>query len=203
MHGGQRCVANPVFPLRRPACEHATQLSMSIAFGRALGSRTWLCSRLIARTMSAAAPTQAPAHEFLRFVDASPSPFHAVHTVSEMLRAAGFEQLHERDAWGSLRPNGKYFVTRNQSALVRWPCARKICAADPWCGCPGGVLRGRPLRARQRLFHCGGAHGQPVPEDQAHLQDRGLRLPVGRGGDVRWRAVAHVVRPRPGHRGAG
>lgn len=56
---------------------------------------------------------------FLRFINASPSPFHAVHETAQRLAAAGFTQLHEEDSWtGAVRPGGKYFVTRNQSAVV-------------------------------------------------------------------------------------
>lgn len=57
------------------------------------------------------------AQKFLEFVNASKTPFHAVDTVSKMLIANGFEKLSEKEAW-NVKPNGKYFYTRNQSTIV-------------------------------------------------------------------------------------
>ncbi|EIW82401.1 aspartyl aminopeptidase [Coniophora puteana RWD-64-598 SS2] len=59
------------------------------------------------------------AKRFLTFVNASPTPFHAVHNASARLEAAGFQKIRETDDWEkALRPQGKYYFTRNQSALV-------------------------------------------------------------------------------------
>lgn len=60
------------------------------------------------------------AREFLQFVNASPSPFHAVAYASSLLKQHGFKELSERndDQWSSIQPNGKYFFTRNQSSLI-------------------------------------------------------------------------------------
>jgi aspartyl aminopeptidase len=55
-------------------------------------------------------------NELLNYLDQSPSPFHAVNSLSSELLAKGFTQLHERDIW-DLTP-GKYFVTRNNSSLT-------------------------------------------------------------------------------------
>ena len=51
------------------------------------------------------------------FLDASPTPFHAVASVKAQLTAAGYAELREDDAW-HLEPEGRYFVTRNDSALI-------------------------------------------------------------------------------------
>tara|TARA_R110000772_G_scaffold131761_7_gene240178 strand:- start:114290 stop:115591 length:1302 start_codon:yes stop_codon:yes gene_type:complete len=59
--------------------------------------------------------------DLLRFLDASPTPFHAVETMAMALRAAGFETLDERDEW-QLKPGGRYFVVRNGSSLVAFSC---------------------------------------------------------------------------------
>lgn len=60
-----------------------------------------------------------------RFIDASPSPFHAVQTVVKRLEAAGFTRLRECDPWSpsaaapmEITPGGRYFVVRNGSAIV-------------------------------------------------------------------------------------
>lgn len=51
------------------------------------------------------------------FLDASPTPFHAVTTMSAKLEASGFKRLDERNSWRHLTP-GRYFVTRNDSSLI-------------------------------------------------------------------------------------
>jgi aspartyl aminopeptidase len=57
------------------------------------------------------------ADRLLRFIDSSPSPFHAVATAVEDLDAAGFIRLDERSAWPS--DAGDFYVTRGGS-LVAW-----------------------------------------------------------------------------------
>jgi aspartyl aminopeptidase len=57
------------------------------------------------------------AEDFITFVNASPSPFHAVAESRKRLEAAGFKALSERDAF-AISQNGKYYFTRNQSAIV-------------------------------------------------------------------------------------
>ena len=53
----------------------------------------------------------------LGFLDASPTPFHAVQNMCGMLRNAGFIELDERQKW-SLEEGKKYFVTRNDSSVI-------------------------------------------------------------------------------------
>lgn len=52
-----------------------------------------------------------------QFLDASPTPFHAVSSIASRLRDAGFTALDERDRWDVLTA-GKYFVTRNGSSII-------------------------------------------------------------------------------------
>ncbi len=54
---------------------------------------------------------------FLKFVNASPSPFHAVDEMIQRLTSAGFKELSERNAFNA-QPNGKYYFTRNKSCLI-------------------------------------------------------------------------------------
>lgn len=64
------------------------------------------------------APPQS-ALDFLDFVNASPTPYHAVHSAIARLEKAGFQKVHERDNWtASLRPGGQYYMTRNGSTVV-------------------------------------------------------------------------------------
>lgn len=57
------------------------------------------------------------AEELLDFIEESPSAFHTVESVKKMLIPQGFRELHIMDKW-SLAPGGKYFTTRNSSALI-------------------------------------------------------------------------------------
>ena len=60
----------------------------------------------------------------LPFLSRSPSPFHAVKNMLELLLAAGFTPLHEGDAW-QLQPGRRYVVTRNDSSLIAFVYGRK------------------------------------------------------------------------------
>jgi aspartyl aminopeptidase len=65
------------------------------------------------------------AQDFLKFVDNSPSPFHAVESAVSRLTAAGFQEIKEAASWKSLAPNGRYFFTRNSSAVVAFTIGGK------------------------------------------------------------------------------
>jgi aspartyl aminopeptidase len=51
------------------------------------------------------------------FVDASPSPFHAVAEIVRRLRAAGFSELDERERW-SLAPGDARYVVRDGGSVA-------------------------------------------------------------------------------------
>ena len=53
----------------------------------------------------------------LEFLNDSPTPFHAVKQLKQLLTAEGFEQLAEHNSW-SLKPGGCYFVVRNGSSIA-------------------------------------------------------------------------------------
>jgi aspartyl aminopeptidase len=57
------------------------------------------------------------AQELIDFIYESPTAFHAVHTVKERLYNCGFIQLQEDEMW-NLKKGGKYFVTKNDSAIA-------------------------------------------------------------------------------------
>lgn len=54
-----------------------------------------------------------------RFIDASPSPFHAVATAASLLDGAGFTRLDEAAAWPADAGRGRRYVVRD-GALVAW-----------------------------------------------------------------------------------
>ncbi len=53
----------------------------------------------------------------LQFLQQSPTPFHAVSSLSALLEQAGFHRLDETDAW-TLKKNSSYYVVRNSSAII-------------------------------------------------------------------------------------
>ena len=53
----------------------------------------------------------------LGFLDASPTPFHAINNMSMMFENAGFLKLNEADIW-KLEKGKKYYVTRNDSSII-------------------------------------------------------------------------------------
>ncbi|KAJ7507697.1 aspartyl aminopeptidase [Mycena galericulata] len=62
----------------------------------------------------------------LAFVNASPTPFHAVHNAIARLEKAGFQKVLEKDPWeDSLEPGGKYYFSRNQASLVAFTLPQK------------------------------------------------------------------------------
>lgn len=57
------------------------------------------------------------AKEMLAFIEKSPTCFHAVANVKEMLKDAGFLELAETEEWRLAAGRG-YFVTRNDSSVI-------------------------------------------------------------------------------------
>ncbi|ULG70838.1 M18 family aminopeptidase [Marinobacterium sediminicola] len=53
------------------------------------------------------------------FLDASPTPFHAVVSMAQRLDAAGYRALHESEDW-VLEPGQGYYITRNGSSIIAW-----------------------------------------------------------------------------------
>ena len=51
-------------------------------------------------------------NDLLNFIEKSPSPFHAVDTISERLDNAGLTRLYEQDDW-QLEAGKGYYVCRN------------------------------------------------------------------------------------------
>ncbi len=55
--------------------------------------------------------------DLIAFLDKSPTPYHAVSSMAGQLQAAGFERLSETVSW-QLKPEGRYFLTRNASSII-------------------------------------------------------------------------------------
>lgn len=55
--------------------------------------------------------------QLIEFIENSPTCFHAVQTMTDILRAEGFTELKENQRW-RVENGGNYFVTRNGSSLI-------------------------------------------------------------------------------------
>ncbi len=56
------------------------------------------------------------AESLIEFIHKSSSTFHAVSTMAERLKSAGYVELDLRDKW-KIEKGGNYFVTRNGTAV--------------------------------------------------------------------------------------
>ncbi len=64
------------------------------------------------------------ANDLLNFIDASPSPWHAVHSVEERLLAQGFNQLLEKDTW-QLNAGSSYYVVRGDASIIAFTLGKQ------------------------------------------------------------------------------
>ena len=57
------------------------------------------------------------ARDLLAFIDASPSPWHAVNSVEHLMRTQGFKRLQETEPW-HLNVGESYYVTRGGASII-------------------------------------------------------------------------------------
>ena len=63
--------------------------------------------------------------DMLKFIDNSPTAFHTVNNVRDILIGAGFTELCEGERWKTEK-GGKYFVLRNNSSLIAFEMGEDI-----------------------------------------------------------------------------
>jgi aspartyl aminopeptidase len=68
--------------------------------------------------------TLAPAQDLLAYIDASPSPFHAVQETTRRLEAAGYRRVQEGDDFG-LMPGERVYVVRDGASLAAFEIGEK------------------------------------------------------------------------------
>ena len=68
---------------------------------------------------------QETSREVLNFIEHSPSCFHAVAQLAQMLENAGYQRLKECDGW-TLEKGGKYYVTRNGSSIIAFHVGEQL-----------------------------------------------------------------------------
>lgn len=146
-------------------------------------------------------PAREHARDLLQFIDASPSPWHAVASTATRLSAAGFRELNEVDEW-SVRPGGRYYTVRGGSSLVAWvagsaaPAHAGFRLVGAHTDSPGLRLKPRSLIRSDGLVRLGvEVYGGPI---LATFSDRDLGLAgrvqvrSGRGFEAR---LVHFERP--------
>lgn len=57
------------------------------------------------------------AKDLLNFIDKSPTCFHVIANMKQVLSEAGYRELNEKEHW-SLTPGEGYYVTRNDSSII-------------------------------------------------------------------------------------
>ena len=108
--------------------------------------------RVHLRKMSTVSATNYP-QEFVNFLNASHSPYHAVNSIKEHLLKNGFQELSERDTWnGKVSHKGKYYVTRNNSSIIAFVVGNKWTPGNPiaivGAHTDSPVLRIKPISKR-------------------------------------------------------
>jgi aspartyl aminopeptidase len=62
--------------------------------------------------------------DLIKFIDASPSPWHAVHSIEQRLLAQGFSELQESERW-KLQAGGHYYVVRGGASIIAFKLGQK------------------------------------------------------------------------------
>jgi len=100
------------------------------------------------------------AEALLRFIDSSPSPWHAAATMAEWLEEEGFQCLDERGDW-ELEPNSRYYVLRDDSSLIAFILGSEPLATAGFrivgahTDSPGLRIKPRPVEAADPMLRLG------------------------------------------------
>jgi aspartyl aminopeptidase len=120
-----------------------------------------------------------PARQLLDFIDASPTPWHAVASAEERLRQGGFVHLDERDRW-QLAAGGRYYVVRGGASLIAFVVGSGVLAETGFrivgshTDSPGLRLKPRPALPGDGLLRVAvEVYGGPI---LATFTDRDLSL---------------------------
>lgn len=129
--------------------------------------------------MNISSETRAHAQDLLHFIDASPSPWHAVHSVEQRLLAQGFIRLQEAERW-KLEAGGRYYVVRGGASIIAFKLGQKSLAETGFrmigahTDSPGLRLKTHAAHASDGLVRLGvEIYGGPI---LATFTDRDLSL---------------------------
>jgi len=119
------------------------------------------------------------AQDLLDFVDASPSPWHAVAETAQRLEARGFSTLDEQQAW-VLKPGRRHYVVRGGSSIVAFVIGQKPLVETGFrvvgahTDSPGLRIKPRAAHAVEAMVRLGvEVYGAPI---LATFADRDLSL---------------------------
>lgn len=75
------------------------------------------------------------AHDFLKFKNGIPSQFHTVLQAKKMFDDAGFVEISEKkdSDFQQIKPNGKYYFSRNQSTIFAFAVGGKWTKGNGFC----------------------------------------------------------------------
>lgn len=129
--------------------------------------------------MSATTQSSLPALQLIDFIDASPSPWHAVASAEARLLAQGYTRLDEGERW-QLAAGGRYYVVRGGAAMVAFAIGSSPIAqtgfriAGAHTDSPGLRVKPRPALAGDRIARLAvEVYGGPI---LATFTDRDLSL---------------------------
>lgn len=115
----------------------------------------------------------------LDFIDASPSPWHAIATLEQRLQAFQFQRLDEKNAW-SLAAGGRYYVVRDESSIIIFVAGQQDLAGNGFkilgahTDSPGLRLKPNPASNSDNLLRLSvEVYGGPI---LATFSDRDLSL---------------------------
>jgi aspartyl aminopeptidase len=151
--------------------------------------------------MEISAQAREQARDLLNFIDASPSPWHAVQNVAERLQRNGFVALREDERW-QLGAGGRYYVIRGGASIVAFVVGGDDLAASGFrlvgahTDSPGLRVKPKALQGGDGLLRVGvEVYGGPI---LATFADRDLslagRVAVRNGDGVDMRLV-HFAEP--------
>jgi aspartyl aminopeptidase len=125
------------------------------------------------------AETRAQAQDLIHFIDASPSPWHAVHSVEQRLLAEGYVRLQETERW-QLQEGGRYFVVRDGASIIAFSMGHEPLAETGFrivgahTDSPGLRLKPKAAHASEGMVRLGvEVYGGPI---LATFADRDLSL---------------------------
>ncbi len=117
--------------------------------------------------------------DLISFIDASPSPWHAVASAEQRLQAGGFARLDETARW-ALIPGGRYYAVRGGASLIAFVVGARPLAEAGYrlvgahTDSPGLRLKPRPALGGEGLARLGvEVYGGPI---LASFADRDLAL---------------------------
>ena len=135
------------------------------------------------------------AESLLRFIDASPSPWHVVKTLEQQLQTRQFIRLDEVEKW-QLQPGGRYYVVRDGSSIIIFVVGQtplvetgfRIIGAHT--DSPGLRIKPKPAHQAEGLLRLGvEIYGGPI---LATFSDRDLSL----AGRVSYRSESGKINSR-------